>query len=543
MKKILSVTSIVVVMLSLVFVLFGCGEDADTDTDSNSDAGSDYSQSEEVEKTPDIVGTDVFDGNYFNEMLWGYFEADTYDESAGIDCAKEFGKDMKYQTMKFGETDRMCAVLPVTIQAGYYSHFISSFEYNNDVYFAYTPMGKAMYRKMYMEKYGDTTTEFIKVETALSLNVVELVFVDEDGLTFNDLYVYDINDFKLNLYDFDIDEKLNITMSEEPAFTYDIIHSGVRVVLSIDGVTRNYKPNGFEEMYFTGYPLNAANKYENLESIHFYDNSDSEDSSYKFGVELKLSDKDIIDPIVELDVSTGEFTVSWKSYYDPNSENYEEIKESGTIAGKVIPCDGNNVVDDFGCLLMIDGKLYRYQMSHQEYLERLHGQYEDYENLAASEVDKLDNARDNILKELEVAFNKAGIGVTIDFESGNVTMEATFLFATDSYDVSAVGKEYLDSFMKVYTDVVLGGEYSDYVSGIVVEGHTDTSGSYSYNMTLSKKRADAVANHCITKNPEIAKSVTSEGCSFDYPVYNDDGTVNMDKSRRVSFRFILSAKK
>ena len=122
-----------------------------------------------------------------------------------------------------------------------------------------------------------------------------------------------------------------------------------------------------------------------------------------------------------------------------------------------------------------------------------------------------------------------------------MNLEASFLFATNSYELSADGQEYLNAFMDVYVSVVMKEEYSAYVSSIIVEGHTDTSGTYSYNMTLSQNRADTVANHCIAQYAQMAGIIRATGCSYDFPVYNADGSVNMAASRRVTFRFELTA--
>jgi outer membrane protein OmpA-like peptidoglycan-associated protein len=130
--------------------------------------------------------------------------------------------------------------------------------------------------------------------------------------------------------------------------------------------------------------------------------------------------------------------------------------------------------------------------------------------------------------------------VGIDPDTGKVTMESSFLFDIESSKLSAEGKAYLDGFLDVYSAIILSDAYSGYISKIIIEGHTDTDGSYSYNQTLSEQRANSVAEHCIARNPLLADVIETEGCSYDYPVYNKDGSVNMAKSRRVTFRFTLT---
>ena len=45
-----------------------------------------------------------------------------------------------------------------------------------------------------------------------------------------------------------------------------------------------------------------------------------------------------------------------------------------------------------------------------------------------------------------------------------------------------------------------------YVSEIIIEGHTDTNGSYIYNLELSQQRAFSVAKYCLTESNGIISS-------------------------------------
>lgn len=178
-------------------------------------------------------------------------------------------------------------------------------------------------------------------------------------------------------------------------------------------------------------------------------------------------------------------------------------------------------------------------MSEEEYEERLKDISES-SNLSDNRKEELTTTKTNLLAELEKAFKNAGINATVDYSSGKITLEASFLFATNSYELSQEGQKYLDSFMGVYTSVIMKEEYLSCISRILVEGHTDISGSYSHNLKLSQNRADAVKQRCVESNPQIASIIEAIGRSYDYPVYNDDGTVNMDASRRVTFSFVFA---
>ena len=69
-----------------------------------------------------------------------------------------------------------------------------------------------------------------------------------------------------------------------------------------------------------------------------------------------------------------------------------------------------------------------------------------------------------------------------------------------------------------------------------------------YNLELSQQRALSVAKYCLDEETsvlskeqiaELQTIVTANGRSYSDPVYNDDGSVNMDASRRVEFKFRL----
>ena len=120
-------------------------------------------------------------------------------------------------------------------------------------------------------------------------------------------------------------------------------------------------------------------------------------------------------------------------------------------------------------------------------------------------------------------------------DDDSVAMDATILFANDSYELTEDGKSDLRVFMDAYVQAVFTEENKDAIKAIVVEGHTDTNGTHEYNQTLSENRAKAVMNYCVELHPEVKEYMTYKGYSYDRPILNDDGTVNMEKSRRVVF--------
>ena len=66
------------------------------------------------------------------------------------------------------------------------------------------------------------------------------------------------------------------------------------------------------------------------------------------------------------------------------------------------------------------------------------------------------------------------------------------------------------------------------------------------NLELSQERALSVASYCLQMQGlseeqlgMLRSILTAKGRSFSDPIYNGDGTINMDASRRVEFKFRL----
>lgn len=137
--------------------------------------------------------------------------------------------------------------------------------------------------------------------------------------------------------------------------------------------------------------------------------------------------------------------------------------------------------------------------------------------------------------DLYAGLDLSGIdGVTQD-ERGALSLDAQVLFDYDSAELSETGKKDLKKFIDQYAEAITSEKNKGKVSRIIVEGHTDTKGSYDYNKTLSEKRANNVLNYCVKLHPELKSIMVAKGCSYDYPVKKADGSIDMAASRRVCF--------
>lgn len=153
----------------------------------------------------------------------------------------------------------------------------------------------------------------------------------------------------------------------------------------------------------------------------------------------------------------------------------------------------------------------------------------------------------DILQLLQEGFRKEGISVNIDEETGKITLDNSILFGFNRWDLTNEGKAYLDSFLKVYAQVLMDGEHASAIQSVRFDGYTDTTGSYDYNLTLSQKRAQSVLDYCISGNgltkeqvSTFRNSASAVGHSYEEPILDSSGKVDMAASRRVEIKFYLN---
>lgn len=73
--------------------------------------------------------------------------------------------------------------------------------------------------------------------------------------------------------------------------------------------------------------------------------------------------------------------------------------------------------------------------------------------------------------------------------------------------------------------------------GLKLEGHTDSTGDANFNLTLSKKRAEAVKNYLIGKGIPASR-ISAEGFGSSKPIADNKTSDGRAKNRRVEFKII-----
>ena len=163
----------------------------------------------------------------------------------------------------------------------------------------------------------------------------------------------------------------------------------------------------------------------------------------------------------------------------------------------------------------------------------------------AERIDKLIGIRTTMIQDLSSTLSAASLKAAVDPNSGDIKLDSSVLFETGSSTIRQEGRELLDSFIPVYLDVLLRPEYADYLGEIIIDGHTDTDGSYESNLKLSQNRALQVALYCLgmpsltsAQKTMLQQIMTATGRSESDPIYVN-GAEDKDASRRVEFKFSL----
>ncbi len=163
-----------------------------------------------------------------------------------------------------------------------------------------------------------------------------------------------------------------------------------------------------------------------------------------------------------------------------------------------------------------------------------------------TKIDDLIGMRTRIIQDLSGTLANAQVRAKVDRQTGDIVLDSAVFFDTGQSTIKESGKTFLDQFIPLYINVLLQPAYNDYLGEIIIEGHTDTKGGYLMNLELSQKRALSVVTYCLQMNglsqeqrDYLQKILTAKGKSYSKPVYNDDGSINMDQSRRVEFQFRL----
>ncbi len=458
----------------------------------------------------------MFFGKYIRE---DFLDGDGYFSSDSVDFDK-FVKSTEWRTMysfdeysKKGEEIEVSAV-PIEVRAGSHS---------------------ASYKLRNVKKYNWMTLTFAWKR-------------DEDRYSTADITgVYYVKDGKLSftpLNSMEKDEKTyEVTKYSltDQVYEFDFEFSGTNLTISSGNsssamVARDFCERGNSDSYWL---WNYSSSKERIDDIVGFEISGYKeydaDHIGRFGV--KIDNK--------------------RGYYDNYSNVVGHFNENGILNFSWADIDGTKHAYEFvyfycgdDGLVLTDGEhTYFYNYDYTEFSLGADADSEDsaVEGLSQDTLAAIAQKKSSLQDELMKAFEAEGINVELNDETGEMMLDSSILFDVDKYDLSDGGKDYLKKFIKAYSSVILKDDYEGFVSKIMVEGHTDSTGERAHNEELSQKRADEVKKYCLssevgmdaTAQKEMGDLMEAVGYADDYPVLDAGGMEDKEKSRRVSFKFVI----
>lgn len=132
----------------------------------------------------------------------------------------------------------------------------------------------------------------------------------------------------------------------------------------------------------------------------------------------------------------------------------------------------------------------------------------------------MDKQQQALQRELEAAEVER-----LDEETLRINFDSDILFAVDSATLSSQSKGDLNDFARVMNDYPK--------SAILIQGHTDSTGSEEYNVQLSERRARSVHNHLLMREIHDSR-MAAVGYGEGYPVADNSTTSGRQANRRVS---------
>jgi len=134
-------------------------------------------------------------------------------------------------------------------------------------------------------------------------------------------------------------------------------------------------------------------------------------------------------------------------------------------------------------------------------------------------------------QEAKLRQQMAGTGVDVVRKGDNITLDMPGN-VTFAFDSAALNPQFNAVLDRVAQTLV---EFDQTV--IQVAGHTDSTGSHAYNMTLSQQRADSVKNYLAGRGVPGKRMMTT-GAGPDHPVASNSTPEGRAENRRVEITIV-----
>ncbi|MDY0237457.1 MAG: OmpA family protein [Campylobacterales bacterium] len=218
-----------------------------------------------------------------------------------------------------------------------------------------------------------------------------------------------------------------------------------------------------------------------------------------------------------------------KSKFEEKSSEFDELR-----ARFLSLEDGVRLKDEE--IAQLGKKLLDKTLAHQKLVEDL--------DLTKARIQNLTGIR---IKVVEALKKKLGDKIEIDSKSGAIRLPSNILFDIGEYELKDEAKERLKNTLKPYFEIMLKDEeIRENIDKIVIEGHTDSTGSYMYNLHLSQQRALSVMEYIYSwdesENELLQKYLSANGRAYSDLILKN-GVEDREASRRIEVKFNISNQK
>lgn len=191
-------------------------------------------------------------------------------------------------------------------------------------------------------------------------------------------------------------------------------------------------------------------------------------------------------------------------------------------------------------LLQLEQKLIEQSKIHQKLVEEF--------DITKTKIKHLTGIKITVITKLKETL---GDSINIDKHSGAIQFSSNILFDQGAYKLKDSSKNELKDILKKYMSAIFDNEdIKKYIERIIIEGHTNSDGTYLANLELSQQRALEVMKFLyesdILDKELLTKYVSASGRSYADRIYVKDsekmyvnGMEDKNASRRIEIKFMI----
>jgi len=147
------------------------------------------------------------------------------------------------------------------------------------------------------------------------------------------------------------------------------------------------------------------------------------------------------------------------------------------------------------------------------------------------------------LKVVAALKEALGHNIDIDKKTGSLRLASNILFESGDATLKPEAKVELKQAFEDYIGILVTNKnIKPHLDKIIIEGHTDSVGSYIYNLNLSQKRALAVMEYLLTldftREHNIQPLMIASGRAYQDAIIKN-GVEDKEASRRIEIKFRL----